>query len=88
VKPPRFLLYGALLLLLALHQDLWFWGEGRRLLGLPVGLTYHLLYCLAASLLMAAFVRWLWPRDLEAPGGPEPEARGREKERGGEEGLP
>ncbi|MDX1502391.1 MAG: DUF3311 domain-containing protein [Thermoanaerobaculia bacterium] len=40
-----------------LHNDLWLWDDPRRLLGLPVGLTYHVLYCVAAAALMALLVR-------------------------------
>ena len=35
-----------------LHNDLWLWNDPRLVLGLPVGLVYHLAYCLAASALM------------------------------------
>ena len=52
---PAFL--AALGLLFALHQDVWFWRDPGLLLGLPIGLLYHLAYCLAASLLMWALVR-------------------------------
>ncbi len=36
-----------------LHNDLWLWDDPQLLAGLPVGLTYHLAYCLAAAALMA-----------------------------------
>ena len=35
-----------------LHNDLWLWHEPRLVIGLPVGLVYHLAYCLAAAALM------------------------------------
>ncbi len=35
-----------------LHNDLWLWHDSRLVLGLPVGLVYHLAYCLAAAALM------------------------------------
>ncbi len=59
-------LYAALALLYLLHNDLWLWHEGRFLLGFPVGLTYHVLYCLATAALLALLVRWAWPADLAA----------------------
>jgi len=40
-------------------------------LGLPVGLTYHLVYCLAAALLLAFAVRFAWPESAEASEGQE-----------------
>ena len=64
-RPLRFLPYGLLVLLYLLHNDLWLWTDATRLLALPVGLTYHVLYCLATVAVMALLVRWAWPRHLE-----------------------
>lgn len=50
-------LYLLLVLLFLLHNDFWFWKTPRLVFGLPVGLLYHIGFCLAASLLMAAFVK-------------------------------
>jgi len=61
----RPLLYTVLILFFGLHNDLWLWHDARQLLGLPVGLTYHIAYCLAAALLMALLVRHAWPHHLE-----------------------
>lgn len=55
----------ALLGLYLLHNDLWLWHDGRLVAGLPVGLLYHVLYCVVAALLMAALVRWAWPPGLD-----------------------
>ena len=65
-RSARALLYAALVLLYALHQDLWLWDDPRIVLGLPVGLTYHVLYCLAAALLLALAVRFAWPGVVES----------------------
>jgi hypothetical protein len=64
----RSILVTAIFVLYALHQDVWFWRTARPLLFgfLPVGLAYHAAYCLAAAALMAALVRFAWPRALEA----------------------
>jgi hypothetical protein len=53
--------------LYALHQDLWYWRSARPLFAgfLPIGLTYHALYCLAASALMWALTTFAWPSHLE-----------------------
>jgi hypothetical protein len=50
-----------------LHQDVWFFRQARPLLFgfLPVGLTYHALYCIAVSMLMWALTRVAWPSHLE-----------------------
>jgi hypothetical protein len=65
----RGILYAALLLLAVLHQDLWLWNDARMLFGLPIGLTYHVLYCLAVVVLMALLVRFAWPTHLDAGDG-------------------
>ena len=51
-----------LVALFVLHQDVWLWRDGRLVLGLPVGLAYHVAYCLAAALVLGRAVRWAWPR--------------------------
>ena len=71
VRSVRTLVYAALVLLFALHQDLWLWDDPRIVLGLPVGLTYHLVYCLAAAVLLALAVGFAWPEGAEAPEGQE-----------------
>ena len=53
----RWLLYGLLVLLFLLHNDFWLWETPEIVLGVPVGLLYHIGYCLAATLLMAGFVK-------------------------------
>ena len=69
----RGLLYAGLVLLFLLHQDLWFWDDARKVAGLPVGLTYHVAYCLVASGLMALLVRFDRPKDEDAsPAGDAP----------------
>ena len=51
----------------AAHQDVWFWKSAEPLvLGfIPPGLAYHVVYTLAASLLMWVLVRYAWPSHLE-----------------------
>ena len=55
--PIKGLLYGLLVLLFLLHNDFWLWKTPQLVLGIPVGLLYHIGYCIAATLLMAAFVK-------------------------------
>lgn len=62
----RGVLYAALVLTAVLHQDFWLWNDARMVLGLPVGLTYHVVYCLAVAVLMALLVRYAWPTQLDA----------------------
>ena len=61
----RRLLYAVLFVLYLLHNDLWFWHDSRFVLGLPVGLFYHICFCLAAAVLMALLVTCAWPGHLD-----------------------
>ena len=63
----KWFLYLLTIVLIVLHQDFWNWNHvGPLWFGfLPVGLWYHLLYCVAAAVLMALFVVWAWPTQLE-----------------------
>ena len=49
-----------------LHNDLWLWHDARLVLGLPVGLVYHLAYCLAAAALMGLLLLLDPPREPPA----------------------
>ncbi|MCY3592229.1 MAG: hypothetical protein OXH32_11445 [Acidobacteria bacterium] len=60
----RITAYAALPVLYLLHNDLWFWDEPSRLLGLPVGLTYHVLFSAVVVLAMWRLVRVAWPADV------------------------
>jgi uncharacterized protein DUF3311 len=61
----RALALAGLPLLYILHNDFWLWDDPRIVLGLPVGLTYHVVYCFAATLVMLLLVRYAWPEHLE-----------------------
>lgn len=52
-------------ILFVLHADWWLWDDSRLVFGLPVGLVYHTVYCLAAALEMMLLVRYAWPAHLE-----------------------
>ena len=57
----RISIYVALVLALILHADTWLWNDPTRVLGLPVGLLYHVAFCAVMSVLMALLVRFAWP---------------------------
>jgi hypothetical protein len=62
----KWLLLALTLLLIVLHQDFWNWGKVDAVFGfLPVGLWYHAIFCVAASILLALFVAFAWPKHLE-----------------------
>ncbi|HWC76828.1 MAG TPA: DUF3311 domain-containing protein [Blastocatellia bacterium] len=56
-----------ILALYALHQDVWNWrSAGPLLFGfIPIGLSYHAAFTVAASALMWMLVKFAWPSHLE-----------------------
>ena len=46
-----------LLGLFLLHHDLWWWNADDRVLGLPIGLAWHVALCLGVAAWMALFAR-------------------------------
>ena len=63
------LLATSVLALFLLHQDVWFWRTPDPLLFgfLPIALSYHALFSVAAALLMWALVKYAWPSHLDMP---------------------
>ena len=61
------LLYAALAGLYLLHNDLWLWNDPALVLGLPVGLAYHVAFCVATAVVLTLLVIYAWPDDLEVP---------------------
>jgi hypothetical protein len=62
------------LVVYALHQDVWNWHDKTLVFGfLPKGLFYHAGYAVLASLMMWVLVRCAWPEHIErsAEGSPE-----------------
>jgi hypothetical protein len=76
MKTKHWLLALWVLIVFALHQDVWNWTKaGPLIFGLlPPGLTYHLGYSVLAAITMALLVRFAWPAHLEdeAPGDRQP----------------
>lgn len=62
----RSLVLLVLLTLYLLHYDFWLWQRPQVVLGLPVGLLYHFLYCLAVSIVLALLIRFAWHRESTA----------------------
>jgi hypothetical protein len=65
----RNLIVALLVALFALHQDVWFWRDARVVLGVPVGLAYHVAFSVAVTVVLALAVRWGWPREVPVGGG-------------------
>ncbi len=59
--------WGLVLLLIVLHQDLWFWTDERLVFGfLPIGLAWHMGISLGASLTWLLATWFCWPADNAA----------------------
>lgn len=63
----RYAVYALLLVLYALHTDVWYWDDASIVLGLPIGVTYHVLWTLVVSAAFWLAVQYAWPDDLEVP---------------------
>ena len=61
---PQWILYIALVVLFLLHNDFWLWDNSKRVMGLPIGLLYHIGFCAAAAILMALVINYAWPQHL------------------------
>ncbi len=62
----HWILYIALIALFVLHNDFWFWDNPKVVMGLPIGLLYHIGFCVAAAILMALIINYAWPSHLQA----------------------
>ena len=56
--------WGIVVLLIVLHQDLWFWEDGTLVGGvMPVGLFYHACLSIAAAATWFLATKFAWPFD-------------------------
>lgn len=57
--------WGLVVLLIILHQDVWFWNDRTLLFGfLPIGLAYHVGISLAAAFTWYLATLYCWPEEL------------------------
>jgi len=65
--PQRRFVWIAIVALVLLHHDMWFWQSEVVVLGfMPVGMAYHVAFSIAAAALWLVAIRWAWPSELEA----------------------
>ncbi|MCA9024699.1 MAG: hypothetical protein KDA86_05765 [Planctomycetaceae bacterium] len=62
----KFVVWGLVLLLVVIHQDLWNWDNDRLVLGfLPVTLAFHACISLGAGLAWFLAINFAWPEGLD-----------------------
>jgi hypothetical protein len=58
--------WGLVLLLVVIHQDLWFWNDDRLVFGfVPITLAYHAGISLAAGFVWFLAINFAWPEGLD-----------------------
>lgn len=73
----RYVIWFLILFLVLLHQDLWFWSDGRLVLGfLPVGLAYHIGLTIAAAVAWWLATMVIWPAGADVTPGTDTEGTG------------
>ena len=81
----KYVVWGLVLLLVVIHQDVWNWDNDRLVLGfLPVTLAYHACISLGAGIVWFLAINFAWPQGLDDeplsasadPGDPEPQEGG------------
>lgn len=59
------LVWGLVLLLLVLHQDVWFWKDDTLVFGfMPIGLFYHAMISIGAAITWFFATKYSWPEEL------------------------
>jgi len=58
-------LYIAWIIVYLMHNDLWFWDNPTLVLGIPIGLFYHIIYCFVASLILYLLIKNAWPKFVD-----------------------
>ncbi len=49
------------------HQDFWNWDDTTLVFGfMPIGLFYHAMFSVVATLVWLMAVKFAWPSDIEA----------------------
>ncbi|QDT34740.1 DUF3311 domain-containing protein [Thalassoglobus polymorphus] len=57
--------WGLVVLLIIIHQDVWFWDDPTLLFGfLPIGLAYHAGISIAAAFTWFLATIYCWPEEL------------------------
>ena len=61
------IVWALVIALVILHQDVWFWENKTLVFGfMPIGLFYHALISVGASVTWFLATKHCWPSDVEA----------------------
>ncbi|QDT37446.1 DUF3311 domain-containing protein [Stratiformator vulcanicus] len=61
----RYVVWGLVVLLIVLHQDVWYWDDATLVFGfIPIGLFYHACISVAAAFTWFLATKFAWPQDL------------------------
>ena len=62
ISPGPVVIFVLVVLLLILHQDNWFWSDGRLVFGfMPMGMFWHVGISIAAAMTWALATKIAWP---------------------------
>ncbi|MFG0263156.1 MAG: DUF3311 domain-containing protein [Novipirellula sp. JB048] len=62
----KYVVWGLILVLVIIHQDVWNWGNDRLVFGfIPFTLAYHAGISIAASMAWFLATLYIWPQHLE-----------------------
>jgi hypothetical protein len=62
----RKVVWGLLLLLAIIHQDVWFWDDPTLVFGfMPMGLVFHVAISIASCVVWGLAVHYCWPDLME-----------------------
>ncbi|MEC8338727.1 MAG: DUF3311 domain-containing protein [Planctomycetota bacterium] len=72
----KFCIWSLVVILLVLHQDNWFWTDGKLVFGfMPIGLLYHAVISFAAACLWFAAILLIWPEGVDREASSDDAAR-------------
>ena len=57
---------GLLAAMYLLHNDWWWWNDPRLVMGLPIGLAFHVGYMIVSAFVLTAAVKLAWPSHLDS----------------------
>ena len=64
----KYLVWGLVVLLVILHQDIWLWNNSTLVFGfVPITLLYHMGISTAAGVTWFLAIKFCWPKGLDDP---------------------